>query len=315
MKNNSRILVTGAFGQIGSELVPALSAQFGSENVWCLDLQVPQGFSGNAVRMDIEDKASFRKFVEDKKITVIYHLVSLLSATGEKNPDLAWRLNLGSLKDILDLAHERQIRVFWPSSIAAFGSTTPRDATPQHTVLEPKTIYGVTKVAGELLCQYYFSKYGVDVRSLRYPGILSWKTEPGGGTTDYAVDIFKQAVISGKYTCFLKPDTTLPMMYIDDAVAATIQLMQAPLENISIRTSYNLSAISFTPQELAEAISRIVPLTVDYSPDFRQQIADSWPASIDDGIARADWGWQPSFGLTRLVDTMLSGFKSLHGKS
>ncbi len=315
MKTDPRILVTGAFGQIGSELVPALMAKFGSDNVYCLDLEIPPDFVGHAVKQDISDTPALRRVIEENHITDIYHLVSLLSARGEAEPDLAWSVNLGSLKAILDIAKELHIRLFWPSSIAAFGPTTPRVNTPQHTILEPGTMYGITKVAGELLCHYYFSKYGVDVRSLRYPGILSWKTPPGGGTTDYAVAIFAAAVKSGKYTCFLKSDTVLPMMYIDDAVSATLKLMAAPAEKITVRTSYNVSAVSFSPAELAAEISRRLPLTVDYSPDFRQQIADSWPDSIADAEARTDWGWQEEFNLTKLVDTMLAGFTSLYGKN
>lgn len=315
MKTDSRILVTGAFGQIGSELVPALMSKFGPDNVYCLDLAIPTGFTGHAVKQDISDTPALRRLIETNRITEIYHLVSLLSARGEAEPDLAWSVNLGSLKAVLDIAKDLHIRLFWPSSIAAFGPTTPRLNTPQHTILEPGTMYGITKVAGELLCQYYFSKYGVDVRSLRYPGILSWKTPPGGGTTDYAVAIFAAAVKSGSYTCFLQPETVLPMMYIDDAVAATIRLMSAPAEKITVRTSYNLSAISFSPAQLAAEISGRLPLTVDYSPDFRQQIADSWPDSIDDTQARKDWGWQEEFNLSKLVDTMLAGFTSLYGQN
>jgi nucleoside-diphosphate-sugar epimerase len=315
MTKTPRVLITGAFGQIGSELITSLSHLYPPEQIFCLDLHIPPDFSGQAFKLDVSDSQQLAEFIRDHRITEVFHLVSLLSATGEANPDLAWQLNLGSLKTVLDLARETKMKVFWPSSIAAFGPTTPRDQTPQHTILEPQTMYGVTKVAGELLCQYYFLKYGVDVRSLRYPGVLSWKTPPGGGTTDYAVAIFPAALATGKYTCFLKSDTTLPMIYIDDAVRATVELMQADPAALSVRTSYNLAAISFSPRELAAEISRHVPLRLTYTPDHRQKIADSWPRSIDDSCARHDWGWRHTFDLPALAEAMLTGFKSLYGQN
>jgi nucleoside-diphosphate-sugar epimerase len=305
-----RILVTGAFGQIGSELVPALQAKFGQDQVVAIGHRnVPPDFQGILESADAMDFPRLKELVEKYEVDTIYHLVSLLSATGEKNPDLAWELNLVGLKGILDLTKEKQLRLFWPSSIAAFGPTTPRQQTPQHTVLEPTTMYGVTKVAGELLVQYYYQKYGVDVRSVRYPGIISWKAEPGGGTTDYAVAIFYEGLKHGRYTCFVKEDTILPMMYMDDAVKATIQLMDADPAKLTVRTSYNLAAISFSVKELADELRQHLPLEVIYEPDQRQKIADSWPQSIDDSQARQDWGWQPEFDLSKMTEVMLENLK------
>lgn len=306
----STILVTGAFGQIGTELVPALQQKFGKNNVIALgNRNVPADFDGIVERGELPNKQLLADLIQKYNIDTIYHLVSLLSATGEKNPDLAWDVNMNGLKDVLDLAREHSLRVFWPSSIAAFGPTTPRENTPQHTVLEPTTMYGVTKLAGELLCQYYFKKYNVDVRSLRYPGIISWKAEPGGGTTDYAVAIFYDGLQHGKYTCFVRPDTVLPMMYMDDAVRATIDIMDAPDEKISIRTSYNLAAISFRADELAQEIQKHISLEMKYEPDQRQAIADSWPATIDDSQARADWGWSHDFDLGKMTEVMIENLQ------
>ena len=309
---NNKILVTGAFGQIGSELITALKNKYGNDSVVAFDKKPNQEYEGVSIIGDITDADLLRSIVTDYKITTVYHLVSLLSAVGENNPGLAWKVNMDGLRNILELAREFNLKVFWPSSIAAFGSTTPRENTPQQTILEPSTMYGVTKVAGELLCQYYFAKFGVDVRSLRYPGVISWKTLPGGGTTDYAVDIFWKALESGKYTCFLGENTALPMMYIDDAIRATIEIMDANPENLTIRTSYNLAAVSFTPKELAEALNHAgVPTEITYEPDFRQKIADSWPKSIDDSTARKDWGWKHDFDLDKLVSAMIQGVKQM----
>lgn len=313
-----RILVTGAAGQIGSELVPALRARYGNANVVALINKTtsPELEGGPIERADVTDAAAIEAIVKKHGITQIYHLVSLLSATGEKDPQLAWKVNMGSLKLVLDLAVAHKMeKVFWPSSIAAFGPTTPRDHTPQRTVLEPTTIYGVTKVAGELLCQYYHKKYGLDVRSVRYPGLISWKTPPGGGTTDYAVAIFYDALQKGRYTCFVKPETALPMMYMDDAIRATIDLMEAPASAITIRTSYNLGAISFTAKELASAVAKRVPgFSCDYAPDHRQAIADSWPRSVDDSQARKDWGWKERYDLPKMSDVMLHELRAKFGK-
>jgi nucleoside-diphosphate-sugar epimerase len=311
MKN---ILITGAFGQIGSELVPALQQQFGKDNVIAgYNNTLPDDFDGIAVKCDATDKEQMRAIIEEHNIDTIYHLVSILSAKGEVDPVFTWNTNMDSLRHVLDLAVEYKLRIFWPSSIAAFGPTTPRVDTPQHTVLEPSTMYGVTKVAGELLCQYYFNKFGVDVRSVRYPGIISWKTPPGGGTTDFAVAIFYDGLQTGKYDCFVKPETKLPMMYMDDAVKATIDLMNAPAETLTVRTSYNLAAISFTAQELAEEINKQLPVAVTYNPDHRQAIADSWPQTIDDAAARKDWGWNHAFDLTKMTEVMILELKKKFG--
>lgn len=306
-----KILVTGAAGQIGSELVPALRNKYGNENVIALyHKNVPKD-AGMHVVGDAGDKKLIESLVTKYDINTIYHLVGILSAKGEEDPDLAYSVNMGTLKNVLDIAKDRKkagkpIKIFWPSSIAAFGPTTPRDKTPQRTVLEPATMYGVTKVAGELLVNYYFKKFGIDIRGLRYPGIISWKTPPGGGTTDYAVEIFYGALKEKKYTSFLKAGTYLPMMYMDDAVRATIELMEADPSKIGIRTSYNIAAVSFEPEEIATEIKKHIPeFKISYKPDFRQQIADSWPKSIDDSSARKDWNWQHKFGLPEMVADML----------
>lgn len=309
MSNSPKILVTGAFGQIGSELVPELQKKFGEENVISLGhINIADDFKGKLEVGDVTDKDFLERVIKKHKINTIYHMVSILSANGEKNPKLAWQVNMG-LKDILDLSVDNNIKLFWPSSIAAFGETTPRKNTPQHTVLEPTTMYGVTKVAGELLCQYYHQKFGLDVRSVRYPGLISWKTPPGGGTTDYAVAIFYDGLTKGEYECFVKEDTILPMMYMDDAVRGTIEIMDADAKDIKIRTSYNLAAISFTAKELEESIKRYMSIDVRYNPDGRQKIADSWPDSIDDSTARKDWGWEHKFDLDKMTDDMIKNLR------
>lgn len=301
-----KIMVTGAFGQIGSELVPALQMKFGKEHVIAVgNRHVPKDFDGVVETVSLPDFDRVKELIEKHDVGTVYHLVSLLSATGEKDPSFTWDLNMQSLKDFLNLAVEKKFKLFWPSSIAAFGPTTPRENTPQRTVLEPTTMYGVTKVAGELLCQYYWKKFGVDVRSVRYPGIISWKAEPGGGTTDYAVAIYYEAIKAGKYECFVGPQTVLPMMYMDDAVKATIDLMDADPEKLTVRTSYNLAAISFSAEELAEAVNKLVKVDVTYKPDHRQAIADSWPMSIDDSQARKDWGWKHEFDLEKMSEIMV----------
>ncbi len=302
----SKILVTGAFGQIGSELVPYLQEKHGRERVVAMgNRHLPEDFDGVMESLQLPDKDGLEALIDKHQIDTIYHLVSLLSAKGEQLPDLTWKVNVNSLKDVLDLAKEKNLKVFWPSSIAAFGPTTPQQKTPQRTVLEPTTMYGVTKVTGELMCQYYHLKYGLDVRSVRYPGLISWKTEPGGGTTDYAVEIFYQALQDGNYEVFLKPETSLPMMYMDDAVRGTVELMEAPVDNLTVWTSYNFAALSFTPEELVAELKKHVDLTVKYQPDERQQIAESWPRSIDDTQARKDWQWQPEYDLQKMVATMV----------
>ena len=310
-KEMKKILVTGSVGQIGSELVPTLRAKYRNENVIATGYKTMPSESfrnaGPFEIVDVMDKDSLRVIIEKYDIDTIYHLVSVLSAMGEKNPNLAWDVNMITLKNVLDLAKEYEFsRVFWASSIAAFGPSTPKDNTPQLTVMDPNTMYGLTKVAGELLCNYYFVKHGVDVRSLRYPGIISYKTLPGGGTTDYAVEIFYEALKNRKYACFLKEDATLPMMHMPDAIKATIDIMQAEPSKIKTRTSYNLAAVSFSPKEIAEEIKKHIPeFECTYEPDFRQKIAESWPKVIDDSSARNDWGWKHEFGLAEMTKDML----------
>lgn len=306
-----KILVTGAFGQIGSELVPALQKKFGEENVIALGHKnVPDKFIGILETGDARDKELLENLIKKYDIGEIYHLVSLLSVNGEIDPSVTWDINMNSLKHILDLGVKYKLKIFWPSSIAVFGPSTPRDNTPEHTVLEPTTIYGVTKNAGEALCRYYNIKYGLDVRSVRYPGILSWKTPPGQGTTEYAIEIFYEGLKTGKYTCFLKEETMLPMMYVDDAIKATIDIMQAPFDAIEVRNSYNLSALSFTAGELAAEAKKHIPgLVVDYKPDKRQRIADTWPRTIDDSEAKEDWGWEPEYDLPKMVEEMVTNLK------
>jgi nucleoside-diphosphate-sugar epimerase len=306
----SKTIVIGACGQIGTELVLALRERFGNQNVWAADVKetCPVHLqNGPYLQLDVLHREEVRRVIIENQLTTVYLLAALLSATAEKNPDFAWKLNMEGLFTILELGKEKMVeRIFWPSSIAVFGPTTPRWETPQHTVMEPSTVYGISKQAGEQWCAYYHRNFGVDVRSLRYPGLISHKSLPGGGTTDYAVDIFYQAKKSGKYTCFLRSDTALPMMFMEDAIQATLSLMNAPSEKITIRTSYNVSAISFTPEDLAEAIKKQHPkFEISYQPDFRQAIADSWPASIDDSLARKDWGWAHRFDLEDLVQVML----------
>lgn len=306
-----KALVTGAFGQIGTELVPALQSQWGKDNIIALgNVHIPKDFDGIVEIGRLPDKKLLELIIKKHKIDTVFHLVSLLSAKGEVDPSLTWKVNVESLKDVLDLAKDLHLKVFWPSSIAAFGPTTPRQNTPQHTILEPTTMYGVTKVAGELLCQYYFLKNKVDVRSVRYPGLISWKAEPGGGTTDFAVAVFYEAIRNGRYDCFVREDTVLPMMYMDDAIRGTLELMDAPVKKITIRTSYNFAAMSFSAGDLVKEIQKHLKLKVKYTPDHRQLIADSWPQSIDDKQARHDWGWQPQFDLEKMVKTMLHELES-----
>ena len=308
---SKNILIIGACGQIGTELTQALRAKYGVEHVIASDIREGNSElmqSGPFELLDATDGPALTVLVDKYHISEIYLMAAMLSATAEKYPDRAWNLNMNSLFNVLSLAREKNIsRVFWPSSIAVFGKTTPRQNTPQFTVMEPGTVYGISKQAGERWCEYYFNKFGVDVRSLRYPGIISWKTEPGGGTTDYAVEIFHEALKNKSYTCFLREDTRLPMMFMDDAIRATIELMESQPEAIKIRSSYNLGGMSFTPAEIAEAIRTHLPeFAISYQPDFRQPIADSWPESIDDTRAREDWGWKPEFNLDQTALEMLT---------
>ena len=305
-----KVLVIGAGGQIGTELVLALRTKFGNDQVIAADVkeECPEQLAGGPYRkMDILDREDVTAYIRETGFEQVYLLAALLSATAEKAPDFAWKLNMEGLFTIIDLAKEGAIKkIFWPSSIAVFGPTTPRENTPQYTVMEPTTVYGISKQAGERWCEYYFNKFGVDVRSIRYPGLISYKSLPGGGTTDYAVDIFYQAKAKKEYNCFLSENTALPMMFMDDAIRATIELMDAPAEKLTIRSSYNLSALSFTPKELVECIRISIPeFKITYTPDFRQAIADSWPASIDDSVARRDWGWSERYDLLNMSTEML----------
>ena len=309
-----RILIIGSSGQIGTELVMELRKMYGNDNVIASDIRPSAEIvmeSGPFETLDIMDDKLLRDIVIKYKITQVYLLAALLSATAEQNIELGWRLNMRSHSHVLDLAKDGLIKkIFWPSSIAVFGPTTPMKNTPQYTVMEPNTVYGITKQAGERWNEYYFNKFGVDVRSIRYPGLIGWKAAPGGGTTDYAVDIFHQAIQHGKYESFLAESTGLPMMYMPDAIRATIELMEAPAEQVKIRSSYNLAGVSFTPAEIAEEIKKHIPnFEMTYNPDFRQAIADSWPSSINDGYAQKDWGWNLEYDLEKMTKDMMKNLK------
>lgn len=306
-----KILIIGAGGQIGTELVLKLRELKGVQNVIASDVKenCPDLLKdGPYKQLDVLQKDEVRDYIISNEINQVYLLAALLSATAEKHPDFAWRLNMEGLFTILDLAKEGVLKkIFWPSSIAVFGPTTPRSNTPQRTVMEPTTVYGISKQAGERWCEYYYNNYNVDIRSIRYPGLISYSSLPGGGTTDYAVDIFYKAKSGQKFECFLSEDTELPMMYMEDAIRATIELMEANGENLTIRSSYNLAGFSFTPKEIADEIKRVIPsFEIEYQPDYRQKIADSWPDSIDDSVARIDWGWNNSFDLKAMVEDMLN---------
>ncbi|WP_296945896.1 NAD-dependent epimerase/dehydratase family protein [uncultured Massilia sp.] len=316
-----RILIIGANGQIGSELVSALADKHGAANVVASDIGADNVYgAANYVRLDVLDREAVARLVAAEGITQVYQLAALLSATGEKAPLKAWTLNMDGLLNILEIARERgeagkPLKIFWPSSIAAFGPNTPSDA-PQYAVMDPTSIYGISKLAGERLCEYYHAKYGVDVRSIRYPGIISFKSPPGGGTTDYAIAIFHAALRGETYECFLGPETTLPMIYMPDAIRATIELMEAPADKVAIRSSYNVAGVSFNPRELAAAIQAKRPsFRIDYKPDSRQQIADSWPKRLDDARATADWGWQARIGIDEMVADMLANIDVGLGKA
>ena len=309
-----KILVIGSNGQIGTELVLSLRERYGNEAVFAADLSESCPaiiINGPYVQLDVLQKEAIREYIISNEIKEVYLLAALLSATAEKNPDFAWKLNMEGLFTILDLAKEKHIdKIFWPSSIAVFGPTTPADKTPQYTIMEPSTVYGISKLAGERWCEYYHKKHQVDVRSLRYPGLISYKSPPGGGTTDYAIDIFHKATSGIDYDCFLSETSALPMLFMDDAIRATIELMEAPSEQIKIRSSYNLAGVSFTPKELSEAIKKQLPdFKITYNPDFRQAIADSWPNSIDDAITEQHWGWKARFDLPKIVDEMIKNIK------
>lgn len=309
-----KVLVIGASGQIGVELTLALRKIYGNANVVASDLREENELlrgSGPYVSLDVMNKEMLHVQVIRQNITQIYLLAAILSATGEKNPNLAWHLNMQGLLNVLDIAREEKLnKVYWPSSIAVFGPTSPRQNCPQRTIIEPSTVYGISKYAGEFWCNYFFERYGVDVRSIRYPGLISYKSAPGGGTTDYAIEIFHEALENRRYTSFLEEGTYLPMMYMPDAIRATIELMEAPAEKISVRTSYNVAALSFSPKEIAAEIKNHLPdFSVSYAPDYRQKIANSWPQSIDDSVARADWGWKPEYNLARMSSDMLENLK------
>ena len=311
------ILIIGACGQIGTELTLALREKHGSEFVIASDIREGSEElmkSGPFEILDATNYDNLEEVIAYYEISEVYLMAAMLSATAEKFPMRAWNLNMNTLFNVLNLAKDKKIeKVFWPSSIAVFGPNTPKDHTPQHTIMEPSTVYGISKQSGERWCEYYFKKFGVDVRSLRYPGLISWKTKPGGGTTDYAVEIYHSALLKGVYTCFLKEDSSLPMMFMDDAIRATLTIMEAPSEQIKQRSSYNLSAMSFTPSEIAESIQKLIPeFQMDYAPDFRQEIANSWPNSIDDSEAQEDWNWKAEFDLQKTTEEMLKNIIS-HG--
>lgn len=313
----SRILIIGACGQIGSELAMRLRQIHGVDSVIASDIkECKSGLHADGAFeiLDAKDYNAIKQCVEKHGVKTVYLMAALLSATGEKFPEKAWNLNTESLFNVLNLAKEGIInKIFWPSSIAVFGPTTPQVKTPQHTIMEPTTVYGITKQVGERWCEYYHLKHDVDVRSLRYPGIISWKTMPGGGTTDYAVEIYHKAITEKAYECFLSEDTELPMMFMDDAIDATIGIMESEPESIKIRSSYNLAAISFTPQQIADSIKALIPdFKITYKPDFRQAIADSWPKSIDDSEARNDWDWMPKYDLDAISKEMIDQLKSTY---
>lgn len=317
---DTKILIIGACGQIGSELTQRLREIYGLDNVIASDIRKGTQEVFQTGPFEVLDALQYDQVaavIEKYQIDEVYLMAALLSATAEKNPAFAWDLNMNSLFHILNLAKDGKIKkVFWPSSIAVFGPSTPKIHTPQYTVMEPTTVYGISKQAGERWCEYYYKRYGVDVRSIRYPGLISWKTPPGGGTTDYAVEIYYKAVEANEYTCFLSENTELPMMYMDDAIRATIGIMQAKKEDIKIRSSYNLSAMSFTPKQIAASIAQVQPgFQIKYEPDFRQAIADSWPSSIDDSAARKDWGWKHEFDMERMTEVMLENLSQQFQKT
>lgn len=308
-----KILIIGACGQLGTELTLKLREMKGRDNVIASDLRDPVDLiaDGPFEQLNIMDPERFKSIIGKHNISQVYHLAAILSAKGEQDPHFAWQLNMESLMTVLEAGKTQLKKIYWPSSIAVFGPNTPKQNTPQATTMNPNTVYGISKLAGERWCEYYHEKYGVDVRSLRYPGLIGYKSMPGGGTTDYAVDIFHKAIAGETYTCFLAADARLPMMYMDDAVKATIDVMEVESEKVKIRSSYNVAAMSFTPTEVADEIKKHYPdFQIEYNPDYRQKIAESWPGSIDDSQARSDWGWNPEYGLEELVKTMLTNLKS-----
>ncbi len=306
----NKILVIGACGQLGTELTQSLMNRYGHDNVIPSDINDRKGFykNNNFEALDVLDKTTLLRITKNQGISQIYHLAAVLSAKGEDDPLFAWKLNMEGLLNVLEVARTEKLeKIYWPSSIAVFGPGTQKEMTPQETIADPDTVYGISKLAGERWCQYYFEKYGVDVRSIRYPGLIGWKGQPGGGTTDYAVDIYHKAVNGEEFECFLDGNIYLPMMYMDDAIRATIELMEADPNNVKVRSSYNVSAMSFSPKEIYNAIKLHYPqFEISYKPDFRQQIASSWPYSIDDSEAREEWGWNPCFDLGKMTEEMLT---------
>ncbi len=314
---SDKILIIGAGGQIGVELTQALRSAYGTDNVVASDIKDAHPLlkdKGPYAVLNATDGNAILELLKKEGINQVYLLAALLSATGEKNPKLAWDINMHSLLQLLELGvQEKLSKIYWPSSIAVFGPTTPTQNTPQQTIVEPRTVYGISKYAGELWCQYYSQRWGLDVRSLRYPGLISWKSEPGGGTTDYAVEIYHEALKNKTYTSFLSENTYLPMMYMDDAIRGTIELMEAPADLLKTRMAYNIGAMSFSPAEIASEIQKHIPdFSINYNPDFRQQIADGWPKSIDDTAARNDWGWRNTFDLDSMTTDMLLHLKTTH---
>lgn len=311
-------MVIGACGQVGTELVLELRKKFGAEKVIATDIRQPENeelkYSGDFFELDVLNKDALYQLVKSQNIDTVYNMAALLSATAEKNPEFGWKLNMEGLFNVLDLAREKHIaKTFWPSSIAVFGPTTPKSETPQDCVMDPATVYGISKLAGERWCEYYHKRWNVDVRSIRYPGLISYKTAPGGGTTDYAVEIFHKAILEGKYISFLKENTMLPMLYMPDAIKATIEITHCEAELVKVRSSYNLAGFSFTPAQLGAEIAKEMPaFTLDYAPDFRQQIAESWPGSIDDSAARKDWNWHNDYSLNDMVKDMLLNLKKAY---
>jgi nucleoside-diphosphate-sugar epimerase len=320
MNTKNTVLVIGSAGQIGTDLVTTLRENLGGSNVIASDVKDQQGYlkdSGPFHVLDVLDAKSVFEIIKSHQVSEIYILAALLSATAEEKVQSAWKLNMEGLLNILNIAKENtRLKVFWPSSIAVFGSTTPRINTPQTTIMEPSTVYGISKLSGERWCEYYNHRYNVDVRSIRYPGLISFKAHPGGGTTDYAVDIFHKALAGENYECYLKADTALPMMYMPDAIRATLELMNAPADQIKIRSSYNLQGITFTPEEIAAEIKKIIPaFKITYNPDSRQKIADSWPASIDDTAARQHWNWKPQYDITSMTKEMIEHIRQENSKT
>ena len=306
------ILVTGALGQIGTELVLALQEKYGKHKIIASDLKEPENYHGEFLKCDITNYDIYERINKENNIKIVYHLAAILSATGEKNPELCRKVNVNGLENVLKVAKKYDQRLFCPSSIAVFGPDIPRENTPQNVQLNPETVYGVTKVKGEELCDFYFNEHNIDVRGIRYPGLISWKHRPSGGTTDYAVEMYFDAVDKGKYECFVNKETRLPMMFMDDAIRATLELMDAPLDSLNYHSNYNLSSMSFSAEELQNEIKSHIDFDCSYNPDYRQNIANTWPISIDDEDARKDWGWQPKFDITKMTEEMITNLRRLN---